>query len=199
MVRLVQGALARLIEPPLSGPVTLLFLALGAAMVFLWPATPDSPNLAFYSFAPFRALAVALLAVGVGLGLLRSDADTATKSAIAVVMVAAATVPLEVALQAAAAAPTAQGWLWAQGLVGAAGHLGLGALFGVVLERLRLMLLAPLFVPALLVALVIVDVQLGIAIFNPMTLPLVPSPAFVAAHGSLALLLVLLLWRRGRR
>jgi len=198
MVKIGRGALQRLQEPPLAGAATLLMLLLGIAWIAFWPAAVDAANLSYYSFAPLRAVLVALFALSVGLGLLRGTPTAAAEHILAVMMVAAASVPLEIASHAATAAPVPLAWLWANALLGALGQLAIGALLGVAFERLKLTVLAPLLVPLSLVVMVVVDISIGMALLNPMTVSLAPSSPFLVMHALLSLLLAALLYRRTR-
>jgi hypothetical protein len=71
-----------------------------------------------------------------------------------------------------------------------------GVLIGAVARRLRLMVLAPLLVPAFVAGTVAVDVRLGVTLLNPLTAALQVSAGYLALHATVALVgAALLAWR----
>lgn len=192
----IDGSLERLRTGDLPQYGLLLLASVTVILVATWPARAGLANESWYAVSQARSVLVALLALGYGMGLATEAPRRAASTALAVILLAVSTLPLELLAHAGSAPATPAWWAWAATPVAAAGHLVFGVLLGAVARRLRLMVLAPLLVPAFVAGTVAVDVRLGMTLLNPLTAALQVSVGFLALHAAVALLgAVLLAWR----
>jgi len=164
--------------------VGLLVLAgMVVALGMAWPGRPGAPNEAWYAIAQVRSALLALLALGYGMGLAPEGPRRAAGTVLAVLVVALSTLPLELLAHVGSAPATPAWWAWAMTPPAVAGQLAVGAGLGWLVRRLRLVPVAPLLVPALLVGAVVLDVRLGFTLLNPLTAALQVSPGYLVVHA----------------
>lgn len=178
--RLRTGDLPQVGLLVLAGMVTALALA--------WPARPGLPNESWYAVAQTRGVLLALLAIGYGMGLPLEGGWRALGTVVGVLVVALSTLPIEMAALAASVPAVPVWWPWLLTPVAVGGQLAFGALLGVVVRRLRLVVLAPLLVPAAVAGAVALDVGVGVNLLNPLLAALRPAPGYLAVHLAAALL-----------
>lgn len=196
----IDGSLERLRTGDLPQYGLLLLASVTVILVATWPARAGLANESWYAVSQARSVLVALLALGYGMGLATEAPRRAASTALAVILLAVSTLPLELLAHAGSAPATPAWWAWAATPVAAAGHLVFGVLLGAVARRLRLMVLAPLLVPAFVAGTVAVDVRLGVTLLNPLTAALQVSVGYLALHAAVALFgTVLLAWRWRRQ
>ena len=171
---------------------TLVMAAAVIALVTTWPAPGQSTNESWYAFAQVRSVLVALLALGYGASAAAEAPARAWATAAMVMVVALTLIPLEIAAYAASYPATPLWWPLATVPLAAAGYLVMGIALGRLARYLRVGVLLPLLVPALVVGLVALDVSFGWTTVNPLTAALEPAPRFalsmalLAAGGALA-------------
>ncbi len=195
----IQGSLERLRAGDLPQYGLLVLASVTVILAATWPARAGLANESWYAVAQARSVLVALLALGYGMGLATEVPRRAASTALALILVAVTTLPLELLAHAGSAPATPAWWAWATTPVTVAGHLVFGAGLGAAARRLRLMVLAPLLVPAFVAGTVAIDVRLGVTLLNPLTAALQVSVGYLVLHAAVALLGVVLLAWRARR
>lgn len=165
---------------------TLLLAAAVIALVTAWPSPGQTTNESWYTFAQVRSVLVALLALGYGASAATETPARALATAAMVMIVALTLIPLEIAAYAASYPATPLWWPLATVPLAAAGYLVMGIALGRVVRFLRVGVLLPLLVPALVVGLVALDVRFGWTTFNPLTAALEVAPRFAVSMGALA-------------
>lgn len=194
-----RAAADRLRHGDLPQAGLLVLATMVAALALAWPARPGLPNESWYGVAQTRGALVALLAIGYGMGLATEDRRRAWGTVGAVFVVAFSALPIEMAALAATVPAVPAWWPWVMTAVAVGGQLTLGALLGAVMRRLRLVVLAPLLVPAAVAGTIALDVAAGVNLLNPLLAATRPAPGFLAAHAALALVGVVVAARAARR
>jgi hypothetical protein len=184
---LAQTASERLRATELPQVGLLLLAALVATLAVAWPGRPDAPNEAWYAVAQTRSVLQALLALGYGIGLAVEGPRRAAGTVVGVVVIALSALPLELVAHAGSAPATPAWWAWVSAPVAVSGQLAIGAGLGVLIRRIRLVALAPLLVPAAVAGAVMLDVRMGITVWNPLTAALQVAPAYLAVHAGAAI------------
>jgi hypothetical protein len=145
----------RLTTHPTSRWGAASLLLTGVALAIAWPTRAGVANDAWVAVATVRALLIAALALGHGVALGGLPRREGLASAAAVVVFAIAGLPLERLAYAGSGGGVGAAWAWGWTIAAALGHLAIGALLGAVLGRMRLRVLAPVFVLAYLVGVVV--------------------------------------------
>lgn len=171
----LHAASERLSRPDLFQLLLLVLAVLATTLLVAWPP-PGSPNESWYALTQVRAALLALLALGFGALPLPPGRPERRATALALVAVALLSSPLEVAAHAATQPATPLAWPLLLAPLDTLAFYGLGVGLGALLRVLRLGLLLPLAVPALLVGLAVLDTALGRTLANPVR---------AAARGSL--------------
>jgi hypothetical protein len=184
---LAESASERLRATDLPQIGLLVLAAMVAALALSWPARPGAPNEAWYAVAQTRSVLQALLALGYGIGLAQEGPRRAAGTVIGVMVVALSTLPLELVAHVGSVPATPAWWAWVMTPIAVAGQLAIGAGIGVSVRRLRLAVVAPLFVPAAVIGAVALDVRLGVTVLNPLTAALVVTPAYLIVHALAAI------------
>lgn len=161
---------------------TLLFVLLVITLAFTWPGSGLQPNDSWESVAQLRLIALTLLATGYGASTstlnplsklnlaqktrqLRLEQRT-TLAALSLLAILSA--PLEVAAYAASYPSQALAWSLGLALLDTIAMFGVGLGLGRLLSILRLRVLLPLAVPAVLAGLITLDLALGMPLGSPL-------------------------------
>ena len=148
---------------------TIGYLAvLAFVLLVVWPAS-EGPNDSFQALAQTNALALTLLSLAFG-SMARGTTDPSRQATlVALLCTALLASPLVVASYAASFPTVPLAWA----LVGPLGYVvayyGVGLVLGAAFRAARIGFLLPLAVPGLVALLIVVDVWLGRALFNPLT------------------------------
>lgn len=189
----------RLRRTDLAQVAALSFLVLGFVLVTRWPALPGAANESWFALTQVRLALAALLGLGFGSAESGAAARGKLASVAALTVLTLCASPFDAAAHAGSAPATPLGWSMMLAPLETVAFYGLGVLLGEACAALRLRSLLPLLVPALLVALVLLDVRLGLTLLNPLTAGLRPAPAHGAlVLGGAAATLAALAWRARR-
>lgn len=200
MSELLERLEHRLQDSDAMQVATLVLAALVVTLAAVWPTPGSGSNESWYAFAQMRSVVLALLALGFGASAAAEPPRRAFATALMVMVVAVLALPLEVAAYAASYPATPLWWSLVSVPVAAAGYLVLGALLGRLARFVRMGAFLPLLVPAAVAGLLVLDVQLGWTILNPLTAALVVSPWYLLTMtvlGLAGLLWLAFAWRRG--
>lgn len=195
-VTLLEGLGNRLREGLLPQYGLLLLLLLAISLATLWSSAGADAHQVWYRFAPWRSLAVAFFTIGFGMSLPGMDRQGGLVLALAVVVVVLSTVPLEALAHLRSQPALSRSWMWWSTPLVVAGQLALGDGLARGLQRLRLLVVAPVLVPLMMIAFIVLDIHLGVNLLNPWTAPLQVSWSYPALYALLALVAIGLRWRR---
>ncbi len=202
MSRLLFGLEDRLRDSDATQVATLVLAALVITLIAVWPTPGSGSNESWYAFAQTRSVVLALLALGFGASAAGEAPRRAVATALMVVLVALLVLPLEVASYAASYPATPLWWSLVSVPLATAGYFVLGLVLGRVAQSLRLRALLPLLVPAAVAGLLVLDIQLGWTVLNPLTSAVAVSPWHLAMMSALAVVglgLASVGWRRADR
>ena len=201
----MNGALQRLEararESDMVQVATLVMATAVVTLVTTWPTPGATSNESWFAFSNVRSVLVAILALGYGASAAFESVARASATAGVVMIIAALIIPFELATYAASYPATPLWWPLVSLPLATSGYLVLGAILGRTAHALRLRALLPILVPALIVALVALDVRFGWTTLNPLTAAHDPAPRFALSMLALTLggLMVLVLRHlRGR-
>lgn len=196
----------RLARSDMAQILTLFLAVMVVVLGISWPSAGSFANESWFSLAPARNAFLALAAAGFGAsqGLLgvqgphvrpRSYAEWLTEARftlLALLVWVLLTMPFEF-ISHAASFPAVSAWYsLVMSLITVPAYYGLGMLLRKVCLTLRVPWLLTLAVPAVILVLAWLDLQLDVTFFNPWTAALAPSP-YPAVMGLAALLTVLYL------
>jgi hypothetical protein len=168
-VNLLRPLAARLALPDAQQYLSLYLIALLFALVATWPTVGTVANDAWFALAYTRAAMLGLLGIGFGVSASPLGRREQRLTALMLGCFALIALPLEVVAYAASYPATPLAWLLALPPLASFAMFSVGLALGLLLDMLRLRLLAPLIVPAALVAMVVLDVAIGHNLFNPFT------------------------------
>lgn len=194
----LRAVARQLATPEAQQYLALYMIALLFALLASWPTTGTVSNDAWFSLAYTRAAALGLL--GIGFGISSSRATRNDKALVAAMLgcFALLAIPLELSAYAASYPTTPLAWFLTLPALSALAMFAVGLLLGRLLELIRLRVLAPVVVPAVLVGMVAFDIAAGLNILNPFTGAVRVSWFHLATLLSLAALLLLALLRPSR-
>jgi hypothetical protein len=165
LFRLIQEISDRFTRSDMLQLATLFMAVLMVAFVISWPTSNRVANDSWYAVIQARMVALSLLALGYGASQ-RKPADSAALGCLLVLAVLS--LPVEILGYLVSFPSSNLGYSAALMMVNTVAMFGMGYLLGALLHTLRLSFLTPLAVPALLVGLVVLDLRLGVTVFNPL-------------------------------
>jgi hypothetical protein len=197
-MNLLRPLAARLAQPDAQQYLGLYLIALLFALVATWPTVGTVANDSWFALAYTRAAMLGLLGIGFGVSASPLARREQRLTALMLGCFALIALPLEVVAYAASYPATPLAWLIALPPLASFAMFSVGLALGVLLDVLRLRLLAPLIIPAALVAMVVLDIAIGYNLFNPFTGAVRVSWAHLAILLSLVGALLAMLLRPPR-
>lgn len=201
---------ARLARSDMAQLFTLFLAVLVIVLGFAWPTAGNLANESWFALAPSRNALLALVAAGFGAsqGLIRVPGHQVDHAGVdqlqeawstlwALMLWVLLTLPFEITSHAASFPAINLAWSFLVSVLTVPAYFGLGLVLRKVLGVLRVHWLLPVAVPAVMVGLAWLDLQLNSALFNPWTAVLAPSPYPLVA-GTAAAATLLALWRPWR-
>jgi hypothetical protein len=168
-VSLFRLLAARLALPDAQQYLGLYLIALLFALVATWPTVGTVANDSWFALAYTRAAMLGLLGIGFGVTASPLARREQRLTALMLGCFALLALPFEVVAYAASYPATPLAWLLALPPLASLAMYSVGLVLGLLLDALRLRVVAPLIVPAALVAMVALDVGLGYNLVNPFT------------------------------
>ncbi len=176
---------------------TLFFTVVLLSFFFAWPTRPAANN-SYFAVSQVRLLSLALLALGYGAHVLKRERAYQRGTLGALTSLALLSSPLEVAGYALSFPELPLGYSLALAPLDTVALFGLGLALAASLHFLRLSVLLPLAVPALLVGFVFVDISLGVSVTSPLAALSGVAPWHLGLMSALALATVAWLSRPDR-
>jgi hypothetical protein len=188
----------RLRQSDMMQLLTGFFVLLFFTVLLSWPSAPTGDNDSWYSLVRVNALAVMFIGIACGASESRFDRLHQRATLLALVVLSLLSWPLVVLTYAATYPGVPLLWSLLTPLACLA-YYGVGLALGWSCGKLRLRFLLSLLVPALLVGLIMVDIWLKVAVFNPFVVATHVSMGHLAVMVGLgALTLAGLAWRGAR-
>lgn len=185
-MRSVAAIAARVREADMLQLLALFLATLFFVLAVRWPGARGA-NETWFALAPVRAALLGLLATGFGAAEASRSPDDRRATAGGLLVFACVSAPFDAAAYAASYPATPLWWSAGMPFVEVLAYLALGVFLGRVARWLHLDAFLTLLVPAVLVALVWLDIRLGLDVFDPLTTAVHVSWPHAAVMGALAL------------
>lgn len=164
---------------------TLFFTIVLFSFFVSWPTRPAANN-AYFAVSQLRLLGLSLLALGYGAHVLGQDRKLQRSTLGALLSLALLSSPLEVAAYTLSFPELPLVYSLGLGFLDPTALFGVGLVLAALLRFLRLSILLPLAVPALLVGFVFIDISLGVGLTSPLAALSGVAPLHLTLMSALA-------------